>query len=191
MSFDLKNSLVTYYATYPDSEIIKALNKYSRKSDSFKQALFSEIIAKNPKHYGFPDVAAISKAEWSDAVRNSVSEETNRRTFWAVCDECKSYYDYFMMYCPVCFKNGKKVMHRSVKVSETGILPEKLIKYNFSSPAIEFVTGKNCYSCPETENSFCVHFGKSNWQCPQRDWEVCNCRQCCVAVKKSEQRNAI
>ena len=187
MSFELKDSLIAYYKVYPEPEILKHIKVLERKSDEYKKALYSELVNKNARNFGFPDLTAFFKAENSGDVKNAVSCENNKRTFWAVCDRCKSYYDYQLFCCPVCYANGHHIMSRSVKVSETGIIPDKIVRLNLTSPSVTIIPGQNCFSCSERENSYCYHFGKPDYNCQQGDFEYCRCKKCCIAAKKKKQ----
>ena len=187
MSFELKDSLIAYYKVYPQTEILKHVKTLERKGEEYKKALYSELVKTNSKNFGFPDLAAFFKAENSGDVKNAVNSESDRRTYWAVCDRCKTYYDYQLFCCPVCYANGHRIMSRSVKVSETGVVPEKLIRLNLTSPSVQIISGLNCFTCSERENSYCFHFGKPGYSCPQSDFDYCGCKKCCITAKKKNQ----
>lgn len=106
--------------------------------------------------------------------------------YWAVCLECGCEYDYALPMCPECYDKGFDCRAKAVKKSE--FKPTfKVIKYNK-----QYLNGAKgeptCYTCVHKKESYCSHFGDSDWQCHREEYEMCECKLCCGKVKAENRK---
>ena len=115
----------------------------------------------------------------------AVTGKQSKGYYWAVCLECGCEYDYDLPMCPECYDRGFECRAKAVKKSEFQP-PAKVIRYNK-----HYLNGdkgeKICYFCESKKESFCKHFGQSEWSCRREEFESCECRLCCAVEKKANK----
>lgn len=176
----LIKKLRDYYGT-ADYEQAKFIADRTRDmSETEQDEIAEKIIESRPKHYGFPDVAALSTFLGNGAKKTS-------KYFWAVCDDCGAEYSYGFPKCPVCKLRGKNSSGYKVKVSQEP--PHKgVVRWNqecFSSVSGE----KICLDCESRGVNFCWMFGRVDAQCKREDFEACKCSACCVRHKRFNKQH--
>jgi hypothetical protein len=177
----LFDELSDYYGACNSNIIIEKVKKLESKSELFKQAFIEWVTKNHPKNFGFPDVTVIDKA-----LKNVPDDSERKRIYyWKVCEKCHTKYGYDLDYCPTCYRQGIKDMH-AYRVATGEIMPADLVRYNIKTASWQIVEGKNCYSC--NDGSFCKWFGNEFHNCSQSDFENCCCRQCCIRLKKMNER---
>ena len=176
----LYDRLAEYYGD-GDSEQEQYVKNAERKMDYDKQSeLYSQIIEKHAKRYGFPDISFLSKM-----FGNATPQGGTYKYFWAVCDDCKTEYDFNFNYCPKCFEMGKRNSGYKVKTSNTEY-PKSVIRWNM--PVLEAPEGiRTCTHCESRTSGYCRGFGNPDWQCSKSDFDYCECKQCCAFYRKVNQ----
>ena len=109
-------------------------------------------------------------------------KEINRKSYWLVCPECKGNYWYDLIYCPFCWRKGKRIKSHDVKTCE-GNAPANVARFNIAVPELQ--DGKTCFKCENSELSYCYHFGKLEYTCG--DLASCACAPCCIKIKKQNE----
>ena len=169
----LINKLRDYYG-FPDKEQIDYIGRATQgMSEELQDDIATKIIEARPKARGFPDISYLAK------FLNDNKGKRKLGFYWAVCDDCKSEYDYRFMQCPICFKAGKKNSGYKVRVSEQGI-PAKVIRWNQTT-----LNENYCVSCIHRDKGFCLKFGDPDKQCSAQDFEFCECKKCCIFHKRA------
>lgn len=145
--------------------------KYLTESE---KANYLDILKKeHPAKRGIPTKEVLEK------VKIKVTGKGSPIYYWAVCMECGCEYDFTLPKCPDCYHKNLYCAIRSVKTSKDK--PHaKVIRYN--KPCGE----NNCYDCPNTELSFCWHFGKTDWEC--HNLSNCPCASCCIKEKRENEK---
>jgi hypothetical protein len=178
----LINKLRDYYG-FPDKEQIDYISRATQgMSDELQDDIAAKIIEARPKARGFPDISYLAKFLNDSKGKRKIS------SYWAVCDDCKSEYDYRFIKCPVCFKAGRSNSGYKVRISDQGI-PAKVIRWNQTTLQDD---GKReyCVSCDEAARKFCLKFGDPDKQCSAQDFEYCECKKCCAFHKKLNAKTA-
>lgn len=173
--------LINYYGKLGDEEqrfiTENVLKLDERAQNNFVTALMSDC----PTGKKVPDVSAISKAF------RSVAGNKARVYVWAVCDDCKTEYDYRFETCPTCFLAGKRSSGYKVRKSDCPP-PFKVIRWN-QTTLHDDGKAQYCVSCPTRQNScYCRWFGDPNHTCPASDYEYCECKKCCAIHKKGNAK---
>lgn len=176
----LINKLRDYYG-FPDKEQIDYIGRMTQgMNEALQDDIASKIIEARPKARGFPDIAALAKFLNDGKVKKGIN------FYWAVCDDCKSEYDYKFIKCPVCFKNGKSNSGYKVRTSDVGI-PAKVIRWN-QTTLDDDGQRQYCVSCANRDNGYCRHFGEPGWTCSSQKFEYCECKKCCTLHKKLNEK---
>ena len=173
----LINKLRDYYG-FPDKEQIDYIDRATQgMNEELQDEIAVKIIESRPKARGFPDISSLAK------FLNDNKGKRKINFYWAVCDDCKSEYDYRFIQCPVCFQKGKKNSGYKVRTSDVGI-PAKVIRWN-QTTLYDDGKGTYCVSCLVRDKSFCLKFGDPDKQCSPQDFEYCECKKCCAFHKKT------
>ena len=137
------------------------------------------IQEEHSKRQGKPDIRKLK------IILEKITGKKAREFIWAVCSECGCEYDYDLPMCPDCYDRGFECRAKAVKKSEFQP-PAKVIRYNK-----HYLNGdkgeKICYACESKKESFCKHFGQSEWNCRREEFESCECRMCCAITKKANK----
>ena len=178
----LIDKLRDYYGM-PDSEQTEFINKKTLGLTEVQQnEIASKIIESRSKRFGFPDISVLAK------YLNDAASKKHKGFFWAVCDDCKAEYDYRFERCPKCHLAGKRSSGYKVRVSEDG-MPGKVIRWNQTTFHPDNKQ-KYCITCPSRDSGFCRWFGEPEHTCPQSDYEICECRQCCALHRKANRHDS-
>ena len=176
----LINKLRDYYGV-PAKEQIDYIGQATQgMSEELQDDIATRIIESRPKNRGFPDISVLSKF---------INDNKGKKTinfYWAVCDDCKSEYDYRFIKCPVCFKNGKSNSGFKVRTSTVGI-PGKVIRWNMTT-LDDDGKGTYCVSCAIRDKGYCLHFGDPSWTCSAQEFDYCECKKCCAFHKRANER---
>lgn len=179
--------LTKYYETF-DKDSAEYIRQYFViDSIELKDYLIRTCKETHPKKFGFPDISVLCK------IYKNAPVPSSSNTFSACeCKECKTLYAIDMMYCPVCWTNGKKVTEHFVRMSDVSL---RIINYNkkCANRKIEEQYAKDynkpvetlCYDCDERENSFCSHFGETKYNCANKD--ECTCYRCCAIARRWQE----
>ena len=138
-----------------------------------EKRIYSWIIEKKSKKFGFPDINFLARA-----FREFASEQ--KKYFWCICDVCGKGYDYSLPVCPHCYKEGKLSNRYKVRVSDTKP-PASVPKYN-KAVLRNYDERGSCYDCEQSALSFCDKFGNPFHNC--KDFRNCQCKACCTRNKK-------
>lgn len=172
----LLDKLREYYG-FPIAEQAEYINNHVKKMSEVEQdRIADKIIESHSKRFGFPDIAVLAK------FLNGARNETHKY-FWAVCNSCKTEYDYSLNYCPKCFLDKRPKAEwkgYGIKTSETAP-GRNVIRYNL--PVLQ--EGESwCVNCKSKEMSYCPWFGEPDHNCSSSDYEYCECKKCCAVHKK-------
>lgn len=171
------NELEAIYGFFGEEQK-KWISEYLEYLTEEEKSNFINLIKKeHPIKRGIPDIQVLQK------VKSRVTGKPINNYYWAVCMDCKTEYDYNLPMCPSCYENGIICRVVSVKKSEFQP-PAKVIRYN--KAYIGDGTEKICYNCENKNESYCRHFGDSEWTC--NDLAHCKCAGCCVKTKKENQK---
>lgn len=176
---DLKIRLADYYGELTDEEA-EYIDKHSLGyTEKDLQRLFECITEMKQERSDGIDFETIQKG--FKFVQPSVSD---KKFCYAVCDKCGTKYWYTMIYCPTCWKQGKQISTRSIKVTDEE--PKDVIRFSNESVSPINEHYGSCYDCKEEIKSYCRHFGNPDWFC--KDFRECTCRGCCAAIKAETRR---
>lgn len=175
----LLDKLREYYG-FPDTEQADYIAKRTAgMTEAQQNEVAGKIIESRSKRFGFPDISVLAK------FLNDAAPKKIKGFYWAVCDDCKTEYDYRFERCPKCFLAGKRSSGYKVHTSDDGI-PAKVVRWNQTTFHPE---GKvYCVNCEHRDTGFCKWFGNPGHQCLQSDYEYCECRKCCAIHKKGNQK---
>ena len=132
------------------------------------------------------------KIDFFQNVLNTVKPK--KTYYWAVCNYCKTLYDYQLPVCPKCYEEGYMCSSRSVETSNDKP-PFKIIRFNkhFLNGDQAEVNGCGRNSCYDCENNsyknVCFHFGDHNYQCSEEQFRGCMCSRCCSFHRKENDRH--
>ena len=168
------------YGKFYDDDLRKWAIEKLKSIDGEKEEIFLTVLNEiHSKKKGIPDKTQLSRAY------EKVVGRKPKVYVWAVCQNCKCEYDIELPYCPECYKNGLICRAKDGRKSDFPP-PAKVIRYNKT-----YINGDkgemNCYDCQNKENSFCIHFGDNRWNCGKEEFEYCNCKSCCIRIKKMNE----
>ncbi len=176
----LIDRLREYYG-FPDTEQTEFIKQRTQNlSEAQQNEIADKIIQSRQKRFGFPDISILAK------FLNDAGSKKCKGFYWAVCDDCGAEYDYKFERCPKCHLAGKRSSGYKVRSSEYQP-PAKVIRWNQTT----FYPDKDrtyCITCEHRDTGYCRWFGNPDHQCPQNEYEYCECRKCCAIHKKANEK---
>lgn len=178
----LYDKLAEYFGD-GDREQEQYVREAERRMNVEKQLeAYNAIIEKRAKRFGFPDISILSTF-----LSATTAKGGTYKYMWAVCDDCKAQYDYRFITCPKCHEAGKRSSGHKVRVSDTAPGRE-VIRWNMTSLEPDGKM-KLCVECAHRNQGYCGWFGNPDHQCPQSDYQYCECKQCCAYHKKANRHD--
>lgn len=176
----LFDKLSDYYGC-TDDETEDFVHTQEKNLTAEEQAeIYSAIIQKRSKRYGFPDIAALSEF--------FKKRKDNAKTYsWCVCKDCKAEYALNFISCPSCYKkDGKRNKGYTIRMSDTRP-GSNVIMWNQTSFTKADENDLICLNCTMTnvDGHYCYFFGDPNHVCSNERFNECPCKACCVRHKKA------
>ena len=131
-----------------------------------------------PKTKGLPDIKTL---------KNTLLKVTGKKApvyYWKVCADCKTEYSFQLSLCPACYEKGMDCRMYEVKKSE---LRPPITVIRFNKTFFRLKGQLSCYDCISRKQSYCSHFGQTDWEC--REFRDCSCSKCCIEYKKWNEKN--
>lgn len=176
----LYDKLAEYFGD-GDREQEQYVRAAERKMSELQQnKAYGELIQRQAKRFGFPDISLLSKYLQTEKKSGGTYEY-----YWSVCNDCGAEFDYRFSRCPKCHLAGKTSSGYRVRGSATPP-GQEVIRWNLMHMEPE-EGEKVCVNCEHRDSGYCRWFGNPEHQCPESDYRICECKQCCANYKKANR----